>query len=91
MADHHIALPLSLQLVIAVLLGGFFCCLGGAVRLKTKDTGPIKGPSTSVSETSSLLPPSSYQNSAPANYALPPTQKTVTYCVIDDRLVDNTR
>jgi hypothetical protein len=32
---------------------------------------------------------SSYQNSASTQYAIPPTQKVVTYCVIDGRLVDS--
>lgn len=31
----------------------------------------------------------SYQDSANPHYALPPTQKVVTYCVIDGRLVDS--
>ena len=31
--------------------------------------------------------PSTYQNSS--DYALPPKQKVVTYCVVDGRLIDN--
>lgn len=30
----------------------------------------------------------SYQNAGRADYAIPQSQKVVTYCVIDDRLID---
>mmetsp|Transcript_8854 Transcript_8854/g.19136 ORF Transcript_8854/g.19136 Transcript_8854/m.19136 type:complete len:108 (-) Transcript_8854:1028-1351(-) len=30
-----------------------------------------------------------YQNTVSSNYALPPRQDTVTYCVIDERMVDS--
>ena len=39
----------------------------------------------SLTEQSTTLPPT-YQNAS--DYALPPRQKVVTYCVIDGRLVD---
>ena len=74
--------PVSLIGLILLIVAGFFVSMYGAVQAKAK-TGYQKLPTTENHADNSGA---SYQNSA--EYALPPKQKVVTYCVIDGRLVD---
>ena len=74
--------PVSLIGLILVIVIGFCVSMYGAIQAKAK-TGYQKLP---TAEIHSANPGASYQNSA--EYALPPKQKVVTYCVIDGRLVD---
>jgi hypothetical protein len=90
-----IVIPKSLSTVIALLIAGFIVSLTiSMIRVKGKESNYQKvgsvgmngSPSQSGAASSGA---SSYQNSDGAQYALPPSQKVVTYCVIDGRLVDS--
>lgn len=71
-------------LVVLIFLG-FLASMFGALGDKSRQAGYEKVPNGNSSLDAENAPVS-YQNSA--EYALPPNQKAVTYCVIDGRLVD---
>ena len=81
-AGSKIYIPQSLIVVISLIALGFIFMMIGTVRDKAKarayqklGASSLDGPQTDKS----------YQNST--EYALPPKQKVVTYCVVDPRLV----
>jgi hypothetical protein len=88
-------IPKSLFIVIALLIAGFTLSLTiSMIRVKGKHETKYQkvemsdNPSQSSAASGSTYA-SSYQNSDSTHYAIPPTQKVVTYCVIDGRLVDS--
>jgi hypothetical protein len=88
-----IVVPKSLFTVIALLIAGFIVSLTiSMIRLKGKESNYQKVGAVGMNDTPSqtgAVPGTSYQNSDSTQYALPTTQKVVTYCVIDGRLVDS--
>jgi hypothetical protein len=88
-------MPKSLLIVIALLIAGFILSLTiSMIRVKGKETNYQKVGGIGMGDNRSQSGPASganfsYQNSAAAQYAIPPTQNVVTYCVIDGRLVDS--
>jgi hypothetical protein len=92
-----IVIPKSLLIVIALLIAAFILSLTiSMIRVKGKESNYQKvggvGMSDNRSQSSAASGSnfaSSYQNSDSTQYAIPPAQKVVTYCVIDGRLVDS--
>lgn len=78
-------IPHSLVILVVLVFAGFLASMLGALGDNTRKGRYQKVPN-GTQEHSTGNAPASYQNSA--EYALPPQQKVVTYCVIDGRLVD---
>ena len=71
-------------MIISSIVLGFIFSLIGTVRDKAKSRTYQKLGAAAL-ETNSGTDMKSYQDST--EYALPPKQKVVTYCVVDPRLV----
>lgn len=84
----RVMVPTSLIYVIGLLIAGFILSLTISIRVKGKQATYQKLGSVGQNDNSTQSG-ASYQNPASAQYAIPPTQKVVTYCVIDGRLVDS--
>jgi hypothetical protein len=85
-------MPRGLATVIVVLLLGFIYSMAHTVRSKTPEIGYKKAGLENRSGYGSMQPTissSAYRDSANEPYALPNNQKSLTYCVIDGRLVDS--
>jgi hypothetical protein len=86
-------IPKSLRIVIGLLVAGFILSLTISIHTKGKEYNYQKIGGVAMSDNPSQPGSNgtnfSYQDSANPHYALPPTQKVVTYCVIDGRLVDS--
>jgi hypothetical protein len=78
-----IYIPKSLVAIVALLILGFLFSLVRALKDKSKTKLDRAGTNYHSSNFNAI----SYQNSS--EYALPPQQKVVTYCVVDARLVDS--
>jgi len=81
-------LPASLIFIVSALIGGFFLSLLFFIRSRKKQVSYqkiSKGPDVTKPKNNDEP---SYQNSASRDYALPNNDKSSTYCVIDDRLID---
>jgi hypothetical protein len=85
LSGSNIYIPQSLLVVISLIVVGFLFSMIGTVRDKAKARAyqKIGGPSAMEANPNTDL--KSYQNST--EYALPPKQNVVTYCVVDPRLV----
>jgi hypothetical protein len=85
-----IYMPRSLIIIILSIFVGFLLSMADAVKNRMKIRRYRKVPSSAAAGRHSAnhqqTNTNSYQNSS--DYALPPKQKVVTYCVIDGRLVD---
>lgn len=79
-----IYLPTGLVAAIVLIVIGFLASMVGTMRDKANDKGYQKVGASAALESNRNN--ASYQ--ASSEYALPPKQKVVTYCVIDGRLVD---
>jgi hypothetical protein len=82
-----IYIPKGLVAIVALLIVGFLFSLVRALKDKSKTTRYQKLDRAGTHDHSSSSNATSYQNSSV--YALPPKQKSVTYCVVDARLVDS--
>jgi 4'-phosphopantetheinyl transferase EntD len=86
--------PKSLKVIAVTLLAAFAAFMMYAAKKKAKESTYQKlipnGSTDPSFHQTNLSTVASYQQTTTLNYALPPTQKVVTYCVIDGRLVDNT-
>lgn len=88
--------PSSLLVLIGILAVAFVASLSFAIysQRKSKDTyskmGTIESPDgrSDPSGLASKLPGAVVYQKAGADYAIPQSQNVVTYCVIDDRLID---
>jgi hypothetical protein len=82
-----IYIPNGLVVVGVLLFLGLLISMVRVLRDKSRAAQYRKlgGGGTNEAYTSDAT---SYQNQASVYYALPPTQKVVTYCVIDGRLID---
>ena len=84
--------PTSLCFIASFLVTGFLLSLAIAIRQQRNEAYQKLSAGDSSEMRSSLrstLGFVSYQSSARADYAIPQSsQKVVTYCVIDDRLID---
>jgi hypothetical protein len=85
LAGSTIYIPQSLIVVISMIGVGFLFSMFGTMRDKTKARAYQKVGGPSALEANPNTDLKSYQNST--EYALPPKQKVVTYCVVDPRLV----
>lgn len=89
-------LPTSLLVLISVLGVGFVASLSFAIytqrrsQVAYKKFGSMDSPDgrSHPSVGTGAAGTAVYQSSARADYAIPQAQNVVTYCVIDDRLVD---
>jgi hypothetical protein len=77
-------IPRSLIALMILISLGMIVSMYGTIRNKVR-YGKYQKLAPAQDGTAQKTP-TSYQNSA--EYALPPKQKVVTYCVIDGRLVD---
>jgi hypothetical protein len=82
-----IYIPKGLVAIAALLIVGFLFSLVRALKNKNKTTRYQKLDRAGTHYHTSSSNATSYQNSS--EYALPPKQKVVTYCVVDARLVDS--
>lgn len=85
--------PTSLCFIASFLVVGFLLSLAITIRRQRNEVAYQKLSAGDSSEMRSSLRNItgvvSYQSSARADYAIPQSsQKVVTYCVIDDRLID---
>jgi hypothetical protein len=74
-------MPPSLLVWVAIL----FTFLLFSAYLAIRDRTKYDNHSSMIEQSNAA--PSTYQDSS--DYALPPKQKVVTYCVVDGRLIDN--
>jgi hypothetical protein len=82
-----IYIPKGLVTIVALLIVGFLFSLVRALKDKSKTTRYQKLDRAGTHDHVSSYNAISYQNSS--EYALPPKQNVVTYCVVDARLVDS--
>jgi hypothetical protein len=80
-------IPKSLVAIVVLLIVGFLFSLVRTLRDKSKTTRYQKLDTAGTHYHASSSNAPTYQNSS--EYALPPKQKVVTYCVVDARLVDS--
>jgi large-conductance mechanosensitive channel len=93
-ADFQVMFPKSLKAIVAILFIAFSVFLIYAAKKKAKESKYQKLVANGTNDPSfhqtNISTIASYQQTQTnTSYALPPTQKVVTYCVIDGRLVDN--
>lgn len=89
---YHMVMPSSFQMLILAMAISLLTAIIVDKRRRSKERQYIKVGPTSYHDRA-FHPPqnvsdSSYQQPNGDNYTLPPTPKVVTYCVIDNRLID---